>query len=115
MSASTATTVLTGDRRSARRAAFTLIELLVVIAIIAILAGILLPVLAQAKQAAKAASSTSNMNQLGTAMHLYTNDWDDRFVLAGACLGSGGAFARPSSKPRHVHSTGRYVAFRYRV
>jgi prepilin-type N-terminal cleavage/methylation domain-containing protein/prepilin-type processing-associated H-X9-DG protein len=57
--------------------AFTLIELLVVIAIIAILAAILFPVFAQAKAAAKKAASLSNVKQIGTAMHLYINDYDD--------------------------------------
>ncbi|CAN5511569.1 hypothetical protein BH11ARM2_BH11ARM2_35310 [soil metagenome] len=59
--------------------AFTLIELLVVIAIIAILAAILFPVFAQAKAAAKATADLSNIKQIGTAMQIYTNDFDDRF------------------------------------
>ncbi len=59
--------------------AFTLIELLVVIAIIAILAAILFPVFAQAKTAAKAVADLSNIKQIGTAMVMYTNDYDDRY------------------------------------
>jgi catechol 2,3-dioxygenase-like lactoylglutathione lyase family enzyme len=59
-----------------------LIELLVVIAIIAILAAILFPVFAQAKQSAKQTQCMSNERNLGLAMLLYQNDYDDRFALA---------------------------------
>jgi len=57
--------------------AFTLIELLVVIAIIAILAAILFPVFAQAKAAAKKTVCISNEKEMGTAVQIYLNDYDD--------------------------------------
>ncbi|MFN3652504.1 MAG: DUF1559 domain-containing protein [Armatimonadota bacterium] len=60
-----------------RHRAFTLIELLVVIAIIAILAAILFPVFAQAREAARKAACSSNLKQLGLAVLMYTQDWDE--------------------------------------
>lgn len=60
------------------RFGFTLIELLVVIAIIAILAAILFPVFAQARAKARQASCTSNMKQVGLAILMYAQDYDEQ-------------------------------------
>ncbi|HLK60547.1 MAG TPA: DUF1559 domain-containing protein [Chthonomonadaceae bacterium] len=62
---------------------FTLIELLVVIAIIAILAAILFPVFAQARAKARQASCSSNIRQLGLAIRMYNQDYDEREPFGG--------------------------------
>ena len=68
-------------RRSARvSSAFTLIELLVVIAIIAILAAILFPVFAQARESARSTACLSNGKQLGTAVAMYSQDYDESVI-----------------------------------
>src|SRR6266702_2830978 len=66
-----------GRPRPGRAAGFTLIELLVVIAIIAILAAILFPVFAKARDKGRQAVCLSNLRQIGTALVMYSQDYDD--------------------------------------
>src|SRR5437899_5666624 len=70
-------------KMKAERNAFTLIELLVVIAIIAILAAILFPVFARAREQARRAGCSSNMKQMGLAMGMYLQDYDEIFPPGG--------------------------------
>jgi len=90
-----------------KKRAFTLIELLVVIAIIAILAAILFPVFAQAKLAAKRASSLSNVKQITLSEIIYSNDYDDEFVLSVSNVCNGGC---PNSSVYQCQSGGSVPA-----
>jgi prepilin-type N-terminal cleavage/methylation domain-containing protein/prepilin-type processing-associated H-X9-DG protein len=60
-----------------RKAAFTLIELLVVIAVIAIIAAILFPVFASVRGKSLQAVCLSNLKQIGQALQLYVQDYDE--------------------------------------
>ena len=67
---------------SQKKSGFTLIELLVVIAIIAILAAILFPVFAQARAQARKTTCISNNKQLGLAIMMYVQDYDELLPMA---------------------------------
>ncbi len=74
-----------------RSRGFTLIELLVVIAIIAVLAALLFPVFAQAREKARQTACLSNLKQVGTALALYVQDFDEVFPKAE--FWGGGSFS----------------------
>jgi prepilin-type N-terminal cleavage/methylation domain-containing protein len=68
-----------------RHHGFTLIELLIVITILAILFAILFPVFLTAKMTAVRTVCLSNLKQLGAAVQIYTQDYDDYFPF---CAGT---------------------------
>ncbi len=53
---------------------FTLIEVLVVVAILVLLAAILAPAMGSAREAGRATVCLSNLNQIGQALQMYTQD-----------------------------------------
>lgn len=88
------------------RRAFTLIELLVVIAIIAILAAILFPVFAQAREKARQTSCLSNLKQLGLAVMMYTQDYDENYPLQTSGSNNGWfGYATPDGQPNNPCQT----------
>lgn len=62
-----------------RQKGFTLIELLVVIAIIALLVAILFPVFAQARKKAEQSACLAHQRQMGHAVMMYLNDYDQTY------------------------------------
>lgn len=64
-------------RGNDRRNGFSLIELLVVLAILSVLMAILSPALSVARHQARRAACAANLRQVGVAIHLYAQDFDD--------------------------------------
>ncbi|HOK96888.1 MAG TPA: type II secretion system protein [Anaerohalosphaeraceae bacterium] len=82
------------------RIGFTLIELLVVIAIIALLLSVLLPGLKKAKDYSKRVICGARLKQIGSAMKLYANAFDE-YLPDDHDLGN------PANRERHA-----YVVYR---
>jgi len=67
-----------------KRKGFTLVELLVVIAIIALLMSILMPALSRVREMANRTVCGSNARGIVNSMHVYANENDQKFPVAGA-------------------------------
>ena len=65
-----------------RRSAFTLIELLVVIALIALLAALLFPIFGTLRGKARESACLSNLHQIGIAITMYSQDYDELYPYA---------------------------------
>src|SRR4051812_36403360 len=64
--------------------AFTLIELLVVIATIGLLAALLLASVDQGKKSAQSAGCKSNLRQIGLALRLYVDEYNNYPLLVSS-------------------------------
>lgn len=71
------------DLRWQRGNAFTLIELLTVVTIINILAALLFPALMKAREQSRKAICASNLRQIGLALMMYVQDYDEAFPNDG--------------------------------
>jgi len=65
-------------------AGFSLIELLVVIAIMSLLMAILSPALSEVRNHARRAACAANLHQVGVAIHLYAQDFEDKIPFGPA-------------------------------
>lgn len=61
---------------------FTLVEILMVTIIITIVIAIVYPIVVKAKETAKISDCLSNMRKIGVGLHLYLDEYDNRFPSA---------------------------------
>lgn len=70
-------------KRSRCPIGFTFVELLVAIGIIVVLAGFVLPVVTATRAKARQVTCVSNLRQIGSAIALYAQDYDDLYPYGG--------------------------------
>jgi len=69
---------LSGDAyRSDSKMGMSLVEVLVVVAVVSVLMAIMLPAANATRDRARRAACSANLRQVGTAIHLYAQDFDD--------------------------------------
>lgn len=78
------------------RHAFTLVEVLTVVGIIGVLAAVILPVYARVRESAHRTSCINNLHQLGVAINVYMQDFDDTHPSGNAPTH---LFRRPPPRP----------------
>ncbi|MFI4912670.1 MAG: type II secretion system protein [Sedimentisphaeraceae bacterium JB056] len=78
------------ENRKLKNKAFTLIELLVVISIIALLMAVMMPALGKARELAKASICSSNQKNLGSALSLYSTDYNGKIPPASVLTSNAG-------------------------
>lgn len=69
------------SRRVSVPRGFSLLELLFTVAIIAVLAALMLPVLQSAQRKAQRTRCANNLKQIGTALHAWAHDHQDKFPM----------------------------------
>ena len=94
-----------------RGGGFTLVELTLVVVIVAVLFFFLMPVLSHSHHPAKARQSScaSNEKQIGVAMLMYVQDYDDRFPPVGVPDHAPGQMSSWGASRRIVESGGKEI------
>ena len=68
---------------SSGRRGFTFFEVIVTLTLILLIVALLLPVYARSRETARGTTCLSNLQQMGTALHLYAQDHNGRFPPGG--------------------------------
>src|SRR5438876_5595620 len=101
------------EKRTSRRAAFSLIELVIVVVIIAVIAGIAIPRLSRGSAGAGEAALSENLASLRQAIDRYTVEHGASPALSGIIgqltMYTDDAGAVPQASPDSAHPYGPYI------